>query len=151
MARPDDPHGAIARLVYAYAELIDTGDFAGIGLLFGDATIDPGDGSLYTGAEAVQAMYDRNTRRYPDNGTPHTRHVTTNLIIDVDDDAGSGTCRSYVVVFQQVDDFPLQPVWSNRYQDRFRRVDGEWRFAHRRMTDHLPGDVSRHLLIQPTI
>ena len=80
-----------------------------------------------------------------DDGTPRTRHVTTNLIIDVDEEAGTGTCRSYVTVFQQTDDFPLQPVYQNRYEDRFERVDGTWRFEHRRMCDHRPGDTSRHL------
>ncbi len=141
-----DAHAAITKLVYRYAELIDGGDFVGIGRLFAHASIDTGDGQPIEGSEAIQRMYEQNTRRYPDNGTPHTRHVTTNLIIDVDDDGRGAACRSYVVVFQQVGDFPLQPVWTNRYQDRFERADGAWRFTHRRMTDHLPGDVSRHLM-----
>jgi hypothetical protein len=81
---------------------------------------------------------------YPD-GTPRTRHVTTNLVVTVDDAAGTGTCRSYVTVFQQADDFPLQPVYQNRYEDRFVRTDGTWRFEHRLMCDHRPGDTSHHL------
>jgi hypothetical protein len=146
MSGPGDAEAAITKLVYRYADLIDSGDFAGIGHLFARATIDTGDGRLFEGSEAIQRMYEQNTRRYPDNGTPHTRHVTSNLIIDVDDDGQRATCRSYVVVCQQVGDFPLQPVWTNRYEDRFRREDGTWQFAHRRMTDHLPGNVSHHLM-----
>ncbi|HEV8298181.1 MAG TPA: nuclear transport factor 2 family protein [Acidimicrobiales bacterium] len=140
---------AVRTLVYNYAELIDSGDFDGIGELFRHATIDTGSGELVGGTDAVRRMYEENTIRYPDTGTPHTRHVTTNLIVDIGADGATATCRSYVVVFQQVDDFPLQPVWSNRYEDRFECVDGTWRFAHRRMTDHMPGNTSRHLYSRP--
>jgi hypothetical protein len=59
--------------------------------------------------------------------------------------------RYYITVFQRTDDLPLQPVWTNRYEDRFRRVDGVWRFTHRRGFDHLPGDVSQHLLADPGV
>jgi 3-phenylpropionate/cinnamic acid dioxygenase small subunit len=139
-------HVQIANLVYRYAELIDNGDFAGIGELFSEATIDAGNGQVYAGADEVREMYEQWTRRYPDNGTPHTRHVTTNPIIEVDEDAARATCRSYVVVFQSTDQLTLQPVITNRYHDRFRRVGDEWRFEHRLMLDFYSGDLSQHLL-----
>lgn len=81
--------------------------------------------------------------RYPD-GTPRTKHVVTNPIIEIDGEtAGS---RSYYTVLQQTDDFPLQVVVSGRYGDRFERVDGVWRFTYRGYTliDFL-GDTSHHL------
>jgi 3-phenylpropionate/cinnamic acid dioxygenase small subunit len=136
----------VANLVYRYAELIDNGDFAGIGELFSDATIDAGAGEVYSGSDEIREMYEQWTRRYPDNGTPHTRHVTTNPIIEVDDDAGTATCRSYVVVFQSTDQLTLQPVITNRYHDRFRRVGDQWVFEHRLMLDFYSGDLSQHLL-----
>ena len=134
---------AITNLVYRYADLIDRGDLAGVGQLFAHGTMDTGDGNLLRGADAVEHSYDI-VLRYPD-GTPGTRHVTTNLLIDVDEDAGTGSCQSYVTVFQRFDDFPLQPVYQCCYADSFVRVDGTWRFEHRRMFDHRPGDTSRHL------
>ena len=134
---------AITNLVYRYAELIDRGDLQGVGELFAEGSVDTGNGQLCRGADEVRDMYDV-VIIYPD-GTPRTRHVTTNLIIDVDDEAGTGTCRSYVTVFQQTDDFPMQPVYQNRYEDRFVRADGTWRFEHRLMCDHRPADTSRHL------
>jgi hypothetical protein len=136
---------AVPNLVYRYAELIDRGDFAGLGALFAHASIDNGN-EVVSGAADVQAMYERWTRRYPDDGTPHTRHVTTNLILDLDDDGGTATCSSYVTVFQATEGIPLQPIFSNRYEDRFRRVDGVWRFEHRRMCDMRAGNVTEHLL-----
>src|SRR5580700_9359219 len=117
---------AITKLIYRYADLIDSGDLDGLSELFAHATVDVGDGNLLEGAGPVREMYS-GVIIYPD-GTPRTRHTTTNLDIDVDELAGTGTCRSYVTVFQQTDDFPLQPVYQNRYEDRFVRSGGQWRF-----------------------
>jgi hypothetical protein len=71
----------------------------------------------------------------------------TNPIVEVDEDAGTGTARSYFTVLQQVDDLPLQPVIAGRYRDEFERADGGWRFTHRHMICDLFGDLSHHLLI----
>ncbi|GAA4482746.1 nuclear transport factor 2 family protein [Rhodococcus olei] len=140
-------HCAIANLIGVYAERIDTGDFAGVAELFAHARItSEGTDQVYAGADEVRGMYEAWTRRYDDNGTPHTKHVTTNLVIDADDDAGTGSCRSYVTVFQATDALRLQPIFAGRYHDRFERTEGIWRFAHRHMiTDHV-GDLSHHLM-----
>ncbi|MFI6984567.1 nuclear transport factor 2 family protein [Embleya sp. NPDC050154] len=137
---------AIPNLIGLYAERIDAGDYAGVGELFAHAVITAeGQDLKVAGADAARAMFEAWTRRYPDNGTPHTRHVTTNLILDVDDEAGTGTCRSYVTVFQALPDFPLQPVFTGRYHDTFERPEGTWRFTRRHMITDYVGDLSRHL------
>ena len=41
-----------------------------------------------------------------------------------------GRLSSYFTVFQQVDDFPLQPIVAGRYEDRFERVDATWDSQH---------------------
>jgi len=145
----------ILNLVHRYPELIDGGDFAGIGEMFRDATIvfeGPGGKPMgeAKGADAVRATYERTTRLYPDDGTPHTRHVISNPIVEIDEQAGTAVCRYYITVFQRTDAFPLQPVWANRYEDRLRRVDGRWRMVWRKGFAHLPGDTSHHLLMDPT-
>lgn len=146
MSEPVSGHVAVPNLIYRYAELIDSGDFAGVGGLFADAVIEVQEtGAEYTGREQVQAMYQDWVRIYPDNGTPHTKHVTTNLILGVDDEAGRATCRSYVTVFQSTAALSLQPILSGRYHDTFVRADGEWRFERRRMTNEYLGDLSQHL------
>ena len=139
---------AIANLVFRYAELIDGGDYEGIGALFADAVIGA-DGSTveWRGAEAITAMYVNGTRRYED-GTPRSKHVTTNLIIEVDDERAHATCRSYYTVLQQTDELPLQPIVAGRYHDEFDRVDDEWRFTRRTMFVDLVGDLSKHLLFE---
>jgi SnoaL-like domain len=138
-------HVAVSNLIFTYAERIDAGDFAGVAELFRHGTItSEGVGAGAEGVTEVQHLYETWTRRYED-GTPRTKHVTTNLIIDVDEEAGKAWCRSYFTVLQQTSALPLQPIISGRYHDRFGFVAGEWRFEHRHMFPDLVGDVSQHL------
>jgi hypothetical protein len=117
-----------------------------------DRTPDPpGDGSggsaTLTGRDRVLRLYETTTRRYED-GTPRTKHLTTNLIIEVDEEAGTATARSYWMVFQAVPGLPLQPILTGRYHDTFGRRGSAWRFTARRFLVDLVGDVSHHLLTQ---
>ena len=141
---------AIKNLIYRYADLIDSGDLDAVAALFAHGRVlaagADGQDSEVVGAEAVNAMYRSFTRIYEDNGTPHTRHVTTNVMVDLDGSGQLASARSSAVVFQALDDFPLQPVIAVRYHDRFEKVDGQWRFVERRILSDLFGDLSRHLL-----
>lgn len=138
---------AIPNLLATYAERLDGGDYAGVGELFRYAVIRVDEFGLeVTGAAEAADFYSTWTQRYEDTGTLKTKHVTSNLILDVDDDAGRATCRSYVTVFQAVaPDFPLQPIYAGRYRDAFARGgDGEWRFAERTIVTDFTGDMTRH-------
>jgi hypothetical protein len=44
------------------------------------------------------------------DGTPRTRHVTTNIAIDADEEAGTAVSRSYFTVLQALPGLPLQPI-----------------------------------------
>jgi 3-phenylpropionate/cinnamic acid dioxygenase small subunit len=143
---PTDPpssHRAIENLIATYAELVDDGDFAGVGILLADATFTGGAGAV-SGRDAIEKML-RDSLIVYDDGTPRTKHVTTNVTIEVDEAAGTAVSRSYFTVLQALRDLPLQPIVSGRYQDRFERRDGQWRFAERHVRTDLVGDVSRHL------
>ncbi len=136
----------IERLILIYAERIDAGDFKGVAELFDRGTIyGPGRVEGARGSDAVQRLYESTTRRYED-GTPKTKHVTSNLIFEIEENAAE--VRSYFTVFQSLPDFPLQPIISGRYRDRFKRLHGTWCFVERHMIPELYGDLSRHLLIQ---
>ena len=138
----------IANLVYRYAELIDLGDFAGVGKLFTHARVTSNvSDEVRVGADAMRGQLEQWTRRYGD-GTPHTKHLTTNLIIDVEEEKGTARCRSCYCVLQQVEGLPLQPIVAGRYHDEFRRIDGIWWFTQRHYINELVGDVSAHLLQQ---
>lgn len=96
------------------------------------------------GATGCAALYRASTRIYAD-GSPHTKHVTTNSIIEVEEGADVAVALSCFTVFQQVDVFPLQAIVSGRYRDTFQRIDGRWWFDTRVMSVDLVGDLSRHL------
>ncbi len=134
---------AITNLIARYAELIDGGDFEGIGELFAHATVTADGGGEWTGAEAVTKMYDDFTRKHED-GTPRSKHVITNHIVELDS-ADAGRCRSYFTVFMCTQTLPLQPIVAGRYRDEFERVDGVWRYKSRHMLVEFVGDVSEHL------
>jgi 3-phenylpropionate/cinnamic acid dioxygenase small subunit len=140
------PETQITNLLYRYAECIDTGDLAGAASLFEHAVIRVGAGEAGTmDAGGLLKFLTKMVILYPD-GTPRTRHLTTNPIVEVDEHAGTATCRSYYTVLQQTDDFPLQPIVAGRYHDRFERLDRRWRFSYRDYTMmELIGDLSHHL------
>ena len=146
-ADPSPSHRAIENLIATYAELVDAGNFAAVGELLANATFTGGVGSV-SGSEAIERMLKENVIVY-DDGTPRTKHVTTNVLIEIDDQAGTAVSRSYFTVLQALPDLPLQPIASGRYQDRLERHDGQWRFVERQVRTDLVGDMSRHLQRPP--
>lgn len=133
---------AIANLVYRYAECIDGGDLEGAADLFAHARVKTGLGEV--GRDELLAMWRKGIILY--DGVPRTKHVITNPIIEVDEETGTGSCRSVYTVMQQAGDGPLQPVICGRYHDRFvRGEDGKWRYSYRDYSlIDLIGDMSRH-------
>ena len=70
---------AITELLYRYAELIDAGDFDGVGQLLSRGTF-----AGVSGADAIAKLFAMTTRRYPDHGnTPRTRHLVLNPIVEI--------------------------------------------------------------------
>jgi hypothetical protein len=139
-----DHRGAISNLLFEYARRIDDGDFEGVAELFRNGRISTPQGEV-VGYDAVLAMYRQSTRLY-ENGTPCTRHVTSNLAITVSCD--QARCDSYFTVLQALPDFPLQTIISGRYEDDLALVGDQWQFRCRRMFPDLLGDLSRHLLFE---
>jgi ketosteroid isomerase-like protein len=138
---------AIASLIYTYAERIDAGDFAGIGELFAHATLTfEGFGDAVSGRDAIEALYMRSTRRFED-GTPRTKHVMTNVIVEVAEDGGTAASRSYFTVLQAVPGaLALQPVIAGRYRHTYTHADGPWQVTTMHITIDLVGDLAHHML-----
>ena len=133
----------IENLIGTYAFLVDDGDFDGLGALLDQCDFALGNGPAIRGKDAIAKFGHESLQVYED-GTPHTRHVTTNIIIEVDEAAGVAQSRSYYTVFQAVPGFPLQPIACGRYRDRFARTDGRWHFAERSVQTLLTGDLTHH-------
>ncbi len=95
----------IENLLYTYADRIDRGDFDGVADLF-DARPHPRPSRAVDRrrssrvATGCAALYGMTTRIHEDTGTPRTKHLTTNAIIEVDDEAGTATAQSNYLVTQ---------------------------------------------------
>jgi 3-phenylpropionate/cinnamic acid dioxygenase small subunit len=145
----DNAATEICNLLYRYAEAIDEGRLEDAAALFSHARIETGAAGLLD-ADGLLALWRKILVIHP-CGTPRTRHLVTNPILDIDEAAGTATSRSCFTVMQATDDLPLQIIASGRYHDRFARIDGEWCFVARdyRQLDFI-GDLSRHLNIAIT-
>jgi hypothetical protein len=135
---------AILRLMNEYCYRIDAGDMEGFASLFEYGTFelqgDPGGGD--TGATAVLNMLE-NVILY--EGKTHTKHVMSNIRIDIDPSGDTATAQSYITVFQAIPpDFPLQPIFIGHYYDSFEKAGSDWRFVRREISPDLLGDLSFH-------
>jgi 3-phenylpropionate/cinnamic acid dioxygenase small subunit len=142
-----ESHHAITTLMFRYAECVDRADFDGLSALFANADLHstaaaPGTPPM-RGAQ-IGRFYAATNRVHPD-GTLRTRHLSTNVMIDIDEAADRATARSYFVVLQATEKLPFQPIAGGRYDDRFERVSGAWRFAERLIHVDQIGDMSQHL------
>lgn len=135
---------SILELLNQYSYTVDGGDMKGFMALF-----EHGEWSV-EGAEpnrGAQEIWDNILSKiilYED-GTPRTRHVNTNVELDIDEAAGTARGQRYVTVLQGTDDFPLQTIFSGHYHDTFVRDNGRWRFASTVVHGPMQGDMSRHL------
>ncbi len=130
--------------MYRYCELVDAGSFDELGELMEHCSLrygEPGTAGP-SGAEAIADSY-RSMLIIHEDGTPRTRHLTSNPIIEIDGD--TARVRSVYTVLQQAGDSPLGVIISGRYHDTLERIDGRWRFTQRRFFGDLFGDLSRHL------
>lgn len=133
----------IENLVYRYAELVDAGDFAGVGALFSHATLVAGE-ERAVGAEAIEALVRGMTAVHED-GRPQTKHLMTNVRVEVEEYAGTAEARSYFTVLQALSELPLQIVAAGTYVDKFERGDGSWWFVERTVALDLVGDAGQYL------
>jgi 3-phenylpropionate/cinnamic acid dioxygenase small subunit len=140
---------AVTELLYRYAELIDAGDFDGVGQLLSRSTFGgPASGSV-SGAQNIAKLFAMTTRRYPDHGnTPRTRHLVLNPIVELTGDA-TASCRSTFCVVQDTETVPIQPIVVGRYYDTFGQDDSGWFFTERKVDIQMIGDVSAHLMVDP--
>lgn len=138
---------AIVALVHAYPRLQDGADFEGIGRLFAKGRFSSTMGRSLGGAE-LAADRARGIRLHED-GTPRTRILTSNLMVAIDEAAGTARGRSYYAMLKQPPGEALSIVGAGRYHDSFVREDGEWRFEERVSIFDLSGDVGGFLRRAP--
>ena len=134
----------VVALLARYGELIDVGDWDAIGELFANGSLsDPNGKPFARGAREIASFFRTNTLLH--DGSPRTKHIISNTVID---ETGPDTvvAHSSYVVLQAAPGFPLQPIITGRYHDEFKRAaDGRLRFKDRRFFVDLEGDLTQHL------
>ena len=112
-----DAAQAVRNLLGEYCERMDLGDWPGVGQLFAHGALADERGTvLAAGTDAVAAFYAAGTQLH--EGSPRTKHLVLNTILDVDDGAGTATARSSYLVLQQPPGGELRPSWWMRSQPR---------------------------------
>jgi hypothetical protein len=132
---------AIRDLVLSYADLVGASDVEGVADLFAHGELSAtGNPRVSRGRDEVRETYLA-TLGPPGSQRPHIHNVTTNLLIEVDDEEGTATCRSYFTVVRTLSAASLGVSIAGRYEDRFHRIDGIWRFARRHIIIDLMGNA----------
>ncbi|MET0711804.1 MAG: nuclear transport factor 2 family protein [Jiangellaceae bacterium] len=126
----------IRDLVSRYNSYGDTGKFEQLFELFADDAVMEvgparGDRKTYDGLEQVKLIFTGAQGRVQAQdqraATTYIRHFTATHQIDlVDADHATGRCYFAVIIDKGLDH------WG-RYMDRYVRVEGAWRFHHRRV------------------
>ena len=133
----------IENLLYTYAERIDAGNLEGVADLFAHGRIvaspEAPMETVVAGRDEVLGMYQSSTRLYP-CGTPRTKHVTTNAIIETDDDAGTAAGRTYYTVFQPARRLPAA---THHHRPLPRHLPPHRRRVVVRPADHAGGPARR--------
>ena len=128
----------IRQLLYKYSFYVDERDYEKLGELLADATFsliwktegieDVG----IRGADAIRAYYaDHQRDRRP------SRHVITNAVIEVDEGGRSASVYAYLTSVGHPPE-PPSVLLSGHYEDRFEKIDGEWRFTRKTCVMDLP-------------
>jgi 3-phenylpropionate/cinnamic acid dioxygenase small subunit len=140
-----DSYHAIANVLARYTHLVDAGDFEGVGAHLAHCTLSSGaTGREWTGSSAIAEMY-HGAVIVDERGSPRTKHLTTNVVIEIDEAAGAAEAQSSFVVLQARSS-SVAVICAGRYDDRLRRIDGTWHLVRRHMEMDLEGDLSQHLV-----
>ncbi len=125
---------AIRELMARYCFHFDNGEFdQWLSLFTADAVFDLGTRGRFQGREALRSFL----RVIPlSNGVPMMKHCVLNVIITVS--GLHATAESYVIVLRG-GGHGLALSIAGRYQDQLSKVDGEWRFAQRKVHFDLMG------------
>ena len=128
----------IARALIRLARAMDERDWGTLRqILADDATGDLGEGPLSSPHEIVGTI-----RRYLDACGP-TQHLLGNLLVDVDGDAAQSRCYVSDMHLGRGQAAGLTFATLGDYHDRWRRIDGQWRLAHRaKLQRGLVGDMA---------
>lgn len=114
---------AIVELTARYCQCALAGDAAAVVDLFtSDGIMEAGD-TLEQGRERLLALYRESF------GDLRPLPCVHNHVVEIDGDDATGVCTLELRMVENGEAYTA----AGWYEDRFRRVDGAWRFAHRKL------------------
>ena len=125
---------AIEELIARYNQSLDGGDYPTWVACWSDDAVLDGIGKLLTGRAQIQAFADQyeGSTRSQINGL---KHYTVNILSSVVGDAA--TSSSYLQLISTTDK-GVKIIFTGRYEDDLKRVDGQWHFARRKLHQDMP-------------
>ncbi len=125
---------AIDELIARYNQSLDSGDYTTWVACWADDAVLDGVGQLLTGKAQIQAFADQyeGSTRSKINGL---KHYTVNILSKVDGDRA--TSISYLQLVN-TGEKGVKIVFTGRYEDDLKRIDGQWQFARRKLHQDMP-------------
>jgi 3-phenylpropionate/cinnamic acid dioxygenase small subunit len=100
-------------------------------------------GQVLRGVEQIRPVYDQ---LKTDDGSPRTKHLLTNVTVDVDPGRRTASSHCSWTVLQNVESGrAITIILSGQYVDTFEKAEGTWRFTDRLIVVDLTGDASAHI------
>lgn len=141
-------HREIEQKIYRMGYALEDGDFAEVGRLLRHATFgaDRIGRAVIRGETEIREQYARTNRTYPGRGRA-TREMYTNVLVDIDLERETARSTTAYTVAQQVPDSdrPFALLVAGRYEDEWRRIDGEWHWTDRYIVVQFKNDLDAHM------
>ena len=141
-------HRAIEQKIYRMGYALEDGDFALVGELLQHSTLgaDMIGRRAFTGRDEIRGQYERTNIVYPGKGRA-TREMYTNVVIDIDLDAGTARSTTMYTVAQQIPDSgePFAMLVAGRYEDEWAVIEGDWHWTDRFVVVQFKNDLNRHM------
>src|SRR5579859_2008016 len=136
----------IERRIYEVGYAIEAGDFQRVGNLMGDATLgsDLGGRKTLQGSEQIRDGYTKTNITYPGRGRA-SKEIYHNILIDIGLDAGTARSITSYTVPHQPPDEAFDLLVAGKYEDEWKRVDGEWRWDDRYVVVQFKNDLNKHM------
>lgn len=118
----------IRELYARYANYVDTSRFdEWIACFTPDGVFESPLMGIFRGPEELRRFTGQYESSWAGGGV---RHMMVNVSFDIDGDTATGTCG---LIYFKVHDGKSEYLLTGGYHDTLRRVDGEWRFSHRKV------------------
>ena len=131
---------AIRELIVEYGHMVDTRNWPGFANLFAEDGEWVGGMGDAKGRATIQKMMEdtmgSGAPKLPGTGNGPNLHIFTNEVIKVDGDTATGVTKWMFVVTD--DQNHPKPFYLGHYDDKFVRVNGEWKFQRRAAYGDIP-------------